>query len=448
MIDVLIINSPIFKDKLEGYDEDSLPPIGLGYIATNMQNSGIEVELLDAFANNTSVLEILDIVKNKKPKFVAINVFSTNYEIVKDIIEECNFETNFIIGGLVTKHIYHDILNWVTSSNIDIVIGDGDYIVKDIVKNELKEEPVEVLYNRRVFRVEYDSSYFPQDISNIPLDHSFFKNEPIIHPPGFIEANLVTSRGCIYNCSFCGAARSINIDLPVRERTTESIRDEIDYLLSLYPQINSIRILDDLFLKNLNNIKKAINLFKNFKLNWRCMAHIKTFRDVSREQIKELKASGCNELFIGLESGSESILKILNKNPNVAETKEVLLKLFSCGINVKGYFIIGFPGETENDMCLTYNFAKQLKEQSLVMKVSFRISVFQFRPYHGTLLYSRILETNGSIQPIRINEELSNFIGRNQFNFSSGNYSQCSENNLIKYIKMMNDLNDLSEVQL
>ena len=448
MNDVLIINSPIFKGKLDVYDEDSLPPIGLGYIATNMQNSGIEVELLDAFANNTSVSEILNIVENKKPKFVAINVFSTNYEIVKEIIEECNFQTNFIIGGPVTKHIYHDIVNWVTSSNIDVVIGDGDYIVKDIVINELKEKPVEVLDHRRIFRVDHNSCYFPYDISNIPLDRSFFINEPIIHPRGFIEANMVTSRGCIYNCSFCGAARSINIDLPVRERTTQSIRDEIDYLLSLYPQINSIRILDDLFLKDLNNIKEATNLFKNFKLNWRCMAHIKTFRDVSREQIEELKASGCSELFIGLESGSESILKMLNKNPNVAQTKEVLLKLFSSGINVKGYFIIGFPDETENDMNLTFNFAKQLKEQSLVMEVSFRISVFQFRPYHGTLLYSRILDTNGSIQPIRINEKLSNHIGRNQFNFSSGNYSRCSEENLIKYIKMMNDLNDLSEVQL
>lgn len=90
-MDVLIINSPIFKDKLEVYNEDSLPPIGLGYIATNMQNSGIEVELLDAFANNTSVLEILNIIENKKPKFVALNVFTTNYEIVKEIIEECKY---------------------------------------------------------------------------------------------------------------------------------------------------------------------------------------------------------------------------------------------------------------------------------------------------------------------------------------------------------------------
>lgn len=67
MNDVLIINSPIFKYKLETYDEDSLPPIGLGYIATGLQNSGITVDLLDAFANNTPISEILDIIKNKTP---------------------------------------------------------------------------------------------------------------------------------------------------------------------------------------------------------------------------------------------------------------------------------------------------------------------------------------------------------------------------------------------
>jgi anaerobic magnesium-protoporphyrin IX monomethyl ester cyclase len=443
MNDVLIINSPIFRYKLETYDEDSLPPIGLGYIATSLQNSGIKVELLDAFANNTSILEILETIENNQPEFVAINIFSTNYDIVKEIIEECDFSTNFIIGGLVTKHIYDNIINWVTPNNIDIVIGDGDYIVKDIVKNELKEEPVEVYHHRRVFRVDHNSIYFPHEISNIPLDRSFFKNEPIIHPRGFIEATLVTSRGCIYNCAFCGAARSINRYLPVRERTIESIKDEIYYLISLYPNINSIRILDDLFLKNLDNINKAINLFNDCKINWRSMAHIKTFTDVSLEKIEELKKSGCNELFIGLESGSEAILKIINKNPNVNLTKETVLKLFSIGINIKGYFILGFPNETEEDMRLTYNFAKELKEQSIIKGVIFRISVFQFRPYHGTLLYFKILETGGSIEPISMNQELSSYIGRKQFNFTSGNYSQCSDEVLLKHIKMINDLNKL-----
>ncbi|MHB9148361.1 MAG: radical SAM protein, partial [Candidatus Amoebophilus sp.] len=177
---------------------------------------------------------IIDIIKNKKPKFVAINIFSTNYYIVKEIIEECDFHANFIIGGPVVKHIYEDIINWVTPNNIDIVIGEADYIVKDIVKNELKEKPVEVLQHRRVFRVDQNSSYFPHEISNIPLERSFFKNEPIIHPRGLIEATLVTSRGCIYNCSFCGAARSLNRHLPIRERTIDSIRDEIlDFRMKL-----------------------------------------------------------------------------------------------------------------------------------------------------------------------------------------------------------------------
>ncbi|MHB9148362.1 MAG: hypothetical protein ACYC2U_08400 [Candidatus Amoebophilus sp.] len=99
-------------------------------------------------------------------------------------------------------------------------------------------------------------------------------------------------------------------------------------------------------------------------------------------------------------------------------------------------------------MRLTYNFAKELKEKSLIMGVIFRISVFQFRPYHGTSLYFKISETIGSIKPISMNKELSNYIGRKQFNFTSGNYSHCSEETLLKYIKRINDLNDFSGVQL
>ena len=57
--------------------------------------------------------------------------------------------------------------------------------------------------NRRVFLVDAKSRYEVKDISDVPLDRSFFLNEPVAHPLGFIEiANIVTSRGCIYNCAF------------------------------------------------------------------------------------------------------------------------------------------------------------------------------------------------------------------------------------------------------
>jgi radical SAM superfamily enzyme YgiQ (UPF0313 family) len=214
---VIIINSPLFREKNTLYDEDSLPPIGLGYIATVLQENRIEVKLIDAVHQRIPLTDLIDTVSALKPDYIATNIFTTNYELVKEFVETINFKTRFIIGGLSTKQLHKEILKWSTSNSIDIITGDGELITLDIVKDNLKELPMLVEGNRRVFLVDAKSRYEVKDISDVPLNRSFFLNEPVVHPLGFIEANIVTSRGCIYNCAFCAAARTLNKDYSVRE---------------------------------------------------------------------------------------------------------------------------------------------------------------------------------------------------------------------------------------
>lgn len=444
MCDVLIVNSPIFREEVQNYNEDALPPLGLGYIATSLQINQFMVEFIDAFADNLTVFEIHKAISMKMPKFIAINVFTTNFEFVKEIIETCSYVARYIIGGPITKHVYREIVEWETESFVDVVIGDGENIIIDIVKGSLKEHPIYEARKRRVFMVNKDSKYFSKDISNIPLNRSFFKNEPINHPLGFIEATLITSRGCIHDCAFCGAARSLNQEFPIRERTSDSVLDEILYLKEIYPNINSIRVLDDLFLKSIDNIRNAIYIFSKIDLNWRSMAHIKTFNKIPINTLDDLRNSGCNELFIGIESGSSRIQKMINKTNNISLIKDTISRLFLAGINIKSYFIYGFPYETEEDFKATFDLACQIKNLSKDLETRFRVSVFQFRPYHGTKLYNMILAKDGFIKPIEANKELSEHIGRQQFNFQSGNYSMCSNEVLNKYIKLTNNLNNIN----
>ena len=105
------------------------------------------------------------------------------------------------------------------------------------------------------------------------------------------------------------------------------------------------------------------------------------------------------------------------------------------GIDLKRYFIFGFPDETKKDFDATYNLAYKIKEISMKTKGSFRTSVFQFRPYHGTQLYNQIIQNNSHLKHnIKQNKDISIFHGRNQFNFSSGNYSCESDDLLNQYI--------------
>ncbi len=104
------------------------------------------------------------------------------------------------------------------------------------------------------------------------------------------------------------------------------------------------------------------------------------------------------------------------------------------GIDLKGYFIYGFPKETKEDFQKTFELAAKIKEISLKTPGEFRTSVFQFRPYHGTQLYNEIMEETGIIHGCKFNEAISRFDGRSQFNFDFGNYSVESDELLNEYI--------------
>lgn len=441
---VLIINSPLFKRRSKLYDEDSLPPLGLGYIATNLENNGINVSLIDAVYERIPLSKLTEKVEELRPDYIAINIFTTNYKLVKKFTESIKFKTHFIIGGLSTKQIYTDILKWKTVNPLDIVTGDGELITLDIVKEQLQEAPFIAKGNRRFFIVDSKSKYEVKEISEVPLNRRFFLNEPVIHPLGFVEANIVTSRGCIYNCAFCAAARSLNKDYAIRERTEDSIVQELNEIVGTYPQVNSIRVLDDLFLKTNMTVQKAVNVFSKFNLQWRSMAHVMTFNHVEEDLMNNLAKSGCYELFIGIESGSPKILGEINKTKSVDVIIDNLTKVFKAGINMKGYFIYGFPDETAEDMEMTYQLALRLHDIAAYYGVSFRTSVFQYRPYHGTQIYHDLAAkgVNLRVRATKPNKELSNLVGRLQFNFHSGNYSKVDDNALGDYIYRTINLND------
>jgi anaerobic magnesium-protoporphyrin IX monomethyl ester cyclase len=440
---VVLVNSPLFRDRNLVYEEDSLPPIGLGYIGTLLRKNGVETSLIDAVDERIPLVELIDRLTCLKPDFIGVNVFTTNCELVKELIEGLNFHTHIVVGGLSTKNLYKQILEWKTPNPIDIVTGDGELIMLDIVTGCLKDLPSIEEGNRRVFQVNQSSTYLVQDISDIHLDRTFFSNEPVVHPLGFIEANIVASRGCVYNCTFCAAARSLNKDYPVRERSANSIIKELSEIVANYPMVTSIRVLDDLFLKSKDSIAKAIEVFSPFSLQWRSMAHVQTFRDVDEDLMRRLKESGCKELFIGIESGSPKVLSQINKTKDIPTIIENLTKVFKAGINMKGYFIFGFPGETEDDMAQTYQLALQLKNLAGDCGVNFRTSVFQYRPYHSTQIYHELESQGKNLDVTRIapNAALSRLVGRQQFNFHSGNYSAVDYQVVEGYIYATTNLN-------
>lgn len=440
---VLILNSPIYREHTEA-NEEYLPSLGLCYIATHLKEASIDTEIIDCVKEHFGLKEIYSLLAKSQPDYLALNVFTQNLDIVCEIAENCPKKSTLIIGGQVVKSIYEEILKWNLSNPLIIVIGESEFILPDIILNSCKQKPIYESEAKKVYRVNSSSVYFPHDLSKVHIDRTFLKNDVIMNHYGQQEVAIITSRGCSYDCAFCGAASSKNCDASIRYRPNSDTKDEIKSIVSTHPGVSSIRVLDDLFLRDEQSIKMAIELFGAFAgLSWRGMAHILTFIN-KLGLLPSLHQSGCREMFIGVESGSDRIRKKINKAGTTNQVINVITKILEAGIDVKIYLMYGFPDETYGEAEETFALAEKLKRISQSTDGNFRTSVFQFRPYHGTKLYDEIINSGKVIGNVKQNEQLNIFSKRSQFNFYSGNFSGMNDEELNDFVLRTQSLSEES----
>lgn len=441
----LLLNSPIYRTRPD-VKEEYLPPLGLGYIATHIKASGVAVEIIDCVNKRLGIEEVFELFRKEKAEYIGINIFTQNFEIVKEIVENCPITATIIIGGQVVKCVYSKVLTWNVKNNLILVIGEGELLLPAILNSVCTEQPIVALAGKVVYRVDGNSIYFPHNLDDVKLDRALLKSDIARNHYNQREASIITSRGCVYNCTFCGGAHNLNKDVSIRYRNNSDIGNEISEIISAHSKILSIRVLDDLFLRDDVSINNAIELFERYTgITWRGMAHILTFTK-SLRILPRLKASGCRELFVGIESGSATMRKKINKPGTSEKVVAVITALLQAGIDVKGYFMYGFPSETITDAEATYALASRLNNIAQNTDGNFRLSVFQFRPYHGTKLYNEIVESGREIPSMLSNNELNVVNGRSQFNFQSGNYSEIEDNLLNEYILKTQNLSKVRNV--
>lgn len=391
----------------------------------------------------------------ERPEYITLNVFSVNIHLVKEIILKIPKDVKIILGGKSVKYFIEELFSLNVENELIVTIGEGEYIIPEIVNGNISKDENRALEfgyssHGKVYVVDKKSKYYPEDLSKVELDRTLLGKRTIYNAYGMLEEAIITSRECMYDCAFCGGARSLNRDVTIREKDEESIIAEINQIVELNKKVESIRILDDLFLKNRKSILKAIDIFNNFNLKFRAMSHINSIRG-NEDILKDLKEAGCIELEIGVESGNQEVRDSIRKIGKVEDVEKVILSILENGINAKIYIIYGFLKETYEQCLDTYNLVKRLFEKAKGLEGTLRVSAFQFRPYHGTPIYNKIMENekkkqSGSNFKIKYehNDRLDNLKGRQQFNFMAGNYSLCTSEEIEKFVIDTNNLNNLN----
>lgn len=191
------------------------------------------------------------------------------------------------------------------------------------------------------------------DLDNLPFaDFSFFdleKYETRILP-------IATSRGCIRRCTFCNESTHWK---RYRFRTANNIYSEITSQLNKHPETQGFWFNDSLINGNIRELEELSNLIINngLHISWGGQALIR--EEMTRGLLNKLRESGCSNLSYGLESGSDKILRLMNKNYNTEIAQRVIHDTYESGIGLSFNIIVGFPGETESEFQETGDFIKR-----------------------------------------------------------------------------------------
>ena len=198
----------------------------------------------------------------------------------------------------------------------------------------------------------------------------------------FPIAPIVISRGCPYSCTFC-ATRTIT-GKKTRFRSLNSVVEEITLLKRKYG-VCEIHIEDDNFTLDKHFVESFCQrlIALNFNIHWHCSSGVRVDL-LDSHMLKMMKKAGCYNVTIAIESGVERILKKMKKNLNLKQIERAVDILNESGFEPVGLFMIGFPGETRDDIEETIRFSMRLK----LKRAQFAI----FHPMPGTEIYDELIK--------------------------------------------------------
>lgn len=378
----------------------TVPPLGLGYIAAVLEKEGYLVEILDATVEGfrqevridhkrirygLSYGQIKEIIKEFNPDVAGISCHSTSqFENSLDTckaVREVNKKIITILGGIHPSTFPYQILE--ENEVVDfIVIGEGEYTFRDLLTSLNKPNSNFLNIDGLAYRVDsgIKANLKTELIRNLdelpfPARHllpieKYFKvgvNQNLSN----IKRNLqiISSRGCPFKCTFC--ATTIYWGNKYRNRSPENVIAEIDHLVKEY-KIRELQFTDDSLTADYNSARKVFELLKErkYKLKWSVPNGINVCT-LDEELLKLMKESGCYEIRLAIESGTQEILqKVIQKPVNLKHVKEIIAISKKLGLSTSGFFAIGFPGETLEDIKQTFRFAREAKIDAAFISIA------------------------------------------------------------------------------
>lgn len=369
-------------------------PFGLAYIASVIEKNSYDLEVLDLGAQPELMKKLDNFLKNTD--VVGITMMTPMYDRVVDLtnyIKKLNKNIRVIVGGSHPSIMPELTLEDIPSVDF-VVYGEGEITIVELLKaieKKLSYRKVKGLcYRHNGKIIKNPPREFIENLDNYssPARHLFPMKlyRPAIDYYRELPSYFVMlARGCPFNCSYC----SQPLGKGYRHYSVNRAIEEIEQMINKY-KVKEIIFRDDTFAVNRKFVNELCDeLIKkkiNEKMKWSCSTRVDT---VDKDLLLRMKKAGCWQIYFGVESGSQRLIDVINKNITLAQVRKTFSLCRKIGISTLAYFMMGLPSETRKESLKTIEFAKKLDPNW----VQFTITV----PYPGTKLY-KIAEKDGTLK--------------------------------------------------
>jgi radical SAM superfamily enzyme YgiQ (UPF0313 family) len=350
--------------------ENIIPPLGLLYLAAVLKQKGIEVEILDAFIEKYSWIQLKKAFCQKKPDVVGVS-FTTEtrfdgFRTIK-IAKQVLPKSLIVAGGVHVSLASEDTLLHVPE--LDIIVRDeGEQTFLEVLKAFEKggsfSKILGISFRKNNKILHNPPRPFIQNLDEIPFPDRRLLSDRYsltLDVPGkgkVLAAHLMSSRGCPIGRNFCASSRMWG-EL-FRARSPENVVAEIEWLVEKYG-VKGIWFFDDTLTMNPSRVEKICNLIlkRRLDINWFCEIRVDT---VNKDLLKKMKEAGCYQVCFGVESGSQRIIdEIIGKKIRIEQVRKVTKWCEELDILIYPTFIVSHPTEVLNEARQTIALMRELK---------------------------------------------------------------------------------------
>lgn len=359
------------------------PPLGILYVGAVLREAGHTVQILDRDPRKRP--DTVDEIAGFAPDIVGLSFMTMTYDRAVDVARDLRERlprAHLIAGG---PHPTADPEGTLRHLALDsVAVGEGESTMLELVG---RLEGGEDLAGTPGLWLDPEAAPPPreviEDLDDVPFPaRDLLGHAPYLRPPGLIRgfassriASMLASRGCPFACSFCASKQQLG--KAVRFRSPGNLMAELDQLVAT-DGIRGMYFVDDLFTHDRDWTLAFCEALRSrpYRLEWACQARV---HQVDEALLRAMKAAGCVQIDYGVESGSARVLKAMRKGTRPEQIVAAFALTRRVGLRTGASFVLGSPGETEQDLQETATIARQIDSDWTVFFLS--------TPYPGTHLH-------------------------------------------------------------